>query len=104
MCIAAVLRVAAIDAKFELMSSCQSPSRAKICDGICSACGAAGGILAYRRAAGEPSRAQCGLSFVGDTEIANPRRMGSTPENVSPNPTGFLRIGKAESVFRAGAH
>ena len=40
----------------------QSPTRANICDGICTACGANGAICAYRRAAGNPSSASCGLS------------------------------------------
>ena len=40
----------------------RDPSRTKMCDGMCWACGAAGAILAYRRAAGRPSEASLGVS------------------------------------------
>ena len=36
----------ATEARFEVMSSCHNPTRAKMWDGMCSACGAAGAICA----------------------------------------------------------
>ena len=46
-----------VEAVFEAMESSHSPSRVKICDGMCNACGASGAILAYARAAWRPSSA-----------------------------------------------
>src|SRR5258706_272879 len=47
MCTAASFCVAAIEATLDAMSSCHKPSRAKICAGMCSACGADGASCAY---------------------------------------------------------
>jgi hypothetical protein len=50
------------DAVFEAMESSHSPSRVKMCDGMCSACGESGAIFAYARAALRPSSASDGQS------------------------------------------
>ena len=42
------------------MDSCHSPRRVKMWDGMCSACGEAGAIFAYERAAGSASFASGG--------------------------------------------
>ena len=44
--IATSLRPASAEAMFESMDSCHSPSRVKMCDGMWSACGEDGAILA----------------------------------------------------------
>src|ERR1039458_1971924 len=40
-------RAAAAEARLDAMASCHSPSRMKMCDGMCWACGTLGAILAY---------------------------------------------------------
>ena len=42
---------------FDATTSDQRPSCTKLCDGMCSACAAAGAMSAYARAAGSPSGA-----------------------------------------------
>jgi hypothetical protein len=54
--------VAQLEATLESISSCHKPSRAKMCEGICTACAEAGAMLAYFRAAGSAKLAICGLS------------------------------------------
>ena len=50
-------------ARFDAIESSQYPRRVKICEGMCSACGADGAIFAYSRAAVSPRGASSELSF-----------------------------------------
>ena len=59
---ARLLGQSATDFKFAWMSSCHRPRRAKMCDGMCTACAEDDAIAAYERAAGNAVAASCGLS------------------------------------------
>ncbi len=51
---------AAAESMFDATHSSQRPSRVKMCDGMWSACGDAGAVFAYARAAGSASVASAG--------------------------------------------
>ena len=56
-----LLRVRA-DSMFVSIDSCQRPTRVKVCDGMCRACGADGAMSAYRFAASSARDASAGTS------------------------------------------
>ena len=99
---AAVLRVAAMEARLELMSSCQRPTRAKMWEGMCRACGDGGRDLRVTAGGGQAELRQLRLVVGVDQVVGHAGMVGLDGEEFFQDRRRLLAIGEGGVVVRFG--
>src|SRR5712692_5466524 len=100
MCMASVLRVASIEARFDWIEAGQSPTRAKICDGMCTAWGSKRRNLRIAPRRRQPPFREVRLVITVDQVVRHAWMIWLQVEQLLQNGPGFLAVGEGRIFVR----